>query len=295
MKPLPPQRPDLHCHSTVSDGTRSPAWLAQRAHEQGVDLWALTDHDEVAGVAEAAEAASRLGVPFLSGVEISITWQEKTIHIVALGVDENHPGLIDNLRRNRMGRAERAQAMAHRLAALGIPGAWEGALRYVSNMELISRAHVARYLVDTGVCRTVSEVFLHYLGEGKPAFVPHRWASLEEALEWIRAAGGMAVVAHPARYDFAPMQEQAFFDAFAALGGQAVEVVTSAHSAQEVQHYAQLARQRGLYASCGSDFHSPEESRCNLGELPALPAGLTPIWQPLADRIRWPGGLAASQ
>ena len=288
MKPLPPQRPDLHCHSTVSDGTRSPAWLAQRAHEQGVDLWALTDHDEVAGVAEAAEAASRLGVPFLSGVEISITWQEKTIHIVALGVDEHHPGLIDNLRRNRMGRAERAQAMAHKLAALGIPGAWEGSLRYVSNMELISRAHVARYLVDTGVCRTVSEVFLHYLGEGKPAFVPHRWASLEEALEWIRAAGGMAVVAHPARYDFAPMQEQAFFDAFAALGGQAVEVVTSAHSAQEVQHYAQLARQRGLYASCGSDFHSPEESRCNLGELPALPAGLTPVWQPLATRIRWP-------
>lgn len=288
MKHQPPQRPDLHCHSTVSDGTRSPAWLAQRAHEQGVDLWALTDHDEVAGVAEAAEAASRLGVPFLSGVEISITWQEKTIHIVALGVDERHPGLIDNLRRNRMGRAERAQAMAHKLAALGIPGAWEGSLRYVSNMELISRAHVARYLVDTGVCRTVSEVFLHYLGEGKPAFVPHRWASLEEALEWIRAAGGMAVVAHPARYDFAPMQEQAFFDAFAALGGQAVEVVTSAHSAQEVQHYAQLARQRGLYASCGSDFHSPEESRCNLGELPALPAGLTPVWQPLATRIRWP-------
>ena len=288
MNHFSPQRPDLHCHSTVSDGTRSPAWLAQRAHEQGVDLWALTDHDEVAGVAEAAETASRLGVPFLSGVEISITWQEKTIHIVALGVDEHHPGLIDNLRRNRMGRAERAQAMAHKLAALGIPGAWEGSLRYVSNMELISRAHVARYLVDTGVCRTVSEVFLHYLGEGKPAFVPHRWASLEEALEWTQAAGGMAVVAHPARYDFAPMQEQAFFDAFAALGGQAVEVVTSAHSAQEVQHYAQLARQRGLYASCGSDFHSPEESRCNLGELPALPAGLTPVWQPLATRIRWP-------
>ena len=287
-----PQRPDLHCHSTVSDGTRSPTWLAQRAQGQGVDLWALTDHDEVAGIAEAAQAADRLGIPFLSGVEISITWQEKTIHIVALGVDETQPALIDHLRRNRGGRAERAQAMAHKLAALGIPGAWEGALRYVSNMELISRAHVARYLVDTGVCRTMGEVFLHYLGEGKPAFVPHRWASLEEALEWTQAAGGMAVVAHPARYDLTPMQEQAFFDAFAALGGQAVEVVTSAHNATEIAHYAQLARQRELYVSCGSDFHSPEESRCNLGELPALPADLVPVWQALADRIRWPGGRA---
>ena len=175
-----------------------------------------------------------------------------------------------------------------------IPGAWEGALRYVSNMELISRAHVARYLVDTGVCRTMNEVFLYYLGEGKPAFVPHRWASLEEALEWTQAAGGMAVVAHPARYDLTPAQEQAFFDAFAALGGQAVEVVTSAHNATEIAHYAQLARQRELYVSCGSDFHSPEESRCNLGELPALPADLVPVWQALADRIRWPGEHASA-
>lgn len=294
MKPFTPQRPDLHCHSTVSDGTRSPAWLARRAYEQGVDLWALTDHDEVAGIAEAAQEAHRLGIPFLAGAEISVTWQGKTIHIVALGVDETDTALVENLRRNRAGRVDRAQAMARKLAALGISGAWEGALRYVSNMELISRAHVARYLVDAGVCRTVSEVFSRYLGEGMPAFVPHRWASLQEVLAWIHDAGGLAVVAHPARYDFSPAQEQAFFDAFADLGGQAVEVVTSAHSAQDMLHYSQLARQRGLYASCGSDFHSPEESRCNLGELPALPAGLVPVWQALTARIRWPHAPASS-
>ncbi len=281
-----PRRPDLHCHSNISDGTHAPAWLAQRAHNRGVDLWALTDHDEVSGVAEAAATARTLGLPFLPGVEISVTWEEKTIHIVGLGIDENHAGLLQGLQQTRAGRVQRGQAMAAQLEARGIQGVWEGALKYVGNPELVARPHLARYLVETGVCRSVGEVFLHYLKEGKPGFVPHQWASLPDALQWIHAAGGMAVVAHPARYAFSPNQERAFFDEFAALGGQAVEVVTAAHTSAEAAHFGALALQRNLYASCGSDFHDPNENRIDLGALSPLPEGLTPVWRPLAERIR---------
>lgn len=281
-----PRRPDLHCHSNISDGTHAPAWLAQRAHSRGVDLWALTDHDEVSGVAEAAATARTLGLPFLPGVEISVTWEEKTIHIVGLGIDENHAGLLQGLQQTRAGRVQRGQAMAAQLEARGIQGVWEGALKYVGNPELVARPHLARYLVETGVCRSVGEVFLHYLKEGKPGFVPHQWASLPDALQWIHAAGGMAVVAHPARYAFSPNQERAFFDEFAALGGQAVEVVTAAHTSAEAAHFGALALQRNLYASCGSDFHDPNENRIDLGALSPLPEGLTPVWRPLAARIR---------
>lgn len=281
-----PRRPDLHCHSNISDGTHAPAWLAQRAHSRGVDLWALTDHDEVGGVAEAAATARTLGLPFLPGVEISVTWEEKTIHIVGLGIDENHTGLLQGLQQTRAGRVQRGQAMAAQLEARGIQGVWKGALKYVGNPELVARPHLARYLVETGVCRSVGEVFLHYLKEGKPGFVPHQWASLPDALQWIHAAGGMAVVAHPARYAFSPNQERAFFDEFAALGGQAVEVVTAAHTSAEAAHFGALALQRNLYASCGSDFHDPNENRIDLGALSPLPEGLTPVWRPLAERIR---------
>jgi predicted metal-dependent phosphoesterase TrpH len=283
-----PRRPDLHCHSYVSDGTHAPAWLAQRAHSRGVDLWALTDHDEVSGVAEAAATARTLGLPFLTGVEISVTWEEKTIHIVGLGVDENHEGLRQGLQQTRAGRVQRGQAMAAQLEALGIQGVWKGALKYVSNPELVARPHLARYLVEAGVRRSVGEVFLHYLKEGKPGFVPHQWANLPDALGWIHAAGGMAVVAHPARYAFSQQQEQAFFDAFVALGGQAVEVVTAAHTPVETAHFSALALKRNLYASCGSDFHDPKENRCDLGDLSPLPEEVTPVWQPLAPRIRRP-------
>ena len=161
-----------------------------------------------------------------------------------------------------------------------------GRLKYVGNPELVARPHLARYLVETGVCRSVGEVFLHYLKEGKPGFVPHQWASLPDALQWIHAAGGMAVVAHPARYAFSPNQERVFFDEFTALGGQAVEVVTAAHTTAEAAHFGALALQRNLYASCGSDFHDPNENRIDLGALSPLPEGLTPVWRPLAERIR---------
>lgn len=277
---------DLHCHSTISDGTLTPETLAARAKANGVELWSLTDHDEVAGQHRAMAAARELGMPYLTGTEISVTFANVTVHIVGLGFDPDHPAMVQGLAATRGGRGERAREMSDQLAKAGIPGAYEGSLKYVGNPELISRTHFARYLVEAGACKDTNEVFRKYLTEGKPGFVPHRWASLGNAVGWIREAGGVAVIAHPARYDHSPTQEYALFSEFKAHGGQAVEVVTGSHSPSEYVKYADMAIEFGLAASRGSDFHSPEESHCDLGSLPFLEGRLTPVWELLADRIR---------
>lgn len=276
---------DLHCHSTVSDGGLSPEDVAARAKAGGVELWALTDHDELGGIARARAAALAQGMSFLAGVEISVSFAGQVVHIVGLGVDETHPALQQGLRQTRGGRDARAQEMAAGLAQVGIRGAYEGALKHVGNPELISRTHFARWLVEAGHCNDVSEVFRKYLTEGKPGYVPHRWASLSDALGWIHAAGGMAVIAHPARYKFTPNEDYALFVEFKEHGGQGVEVVTGSHSAAEAARYAEVAQEFGLYASRGSDFHAPGESRTELGSLPDLPGELTPVWMALEDRI----------
>lgn len=277
---------DLHCHSTVSDGTLEPEQLAARAKANGVELWALTDHDEVGGQHRARAAAQALGLPYLCGVEISVTFAGLTVHVVGLGIDPDDAQLRQGLAHTRGGRERRAREMAEQLAAVGIPGAFEGALKYVGNPELISRTHFARYLVETGVCQDTHEVFRRFLTEGKPGFVEHRWASLGDAVRWIREAGGVAVLAHPARYAHpSPTHEAALFEEFKGHGGQAVEVVTGSHSAAEAQRYAEMAREYGLAASRGSDFHSPGESHCDLGALPWLDGRLTPVWELLAHRI----------
>ncbi len=276
---------DLHCHSVVSDGTLTPEELAARAHANGVQLWALTDHDEIKGQQRAAAAAHALGLDYLSGVEISVTFADTTVHIVGLGFDMADAALAAGLAATRGGRGARAQEIARQLAQAGHPGAYEGALRYVGNPELISRTHFARHLVDSGVCRDTSEVFRRFLTEGHPGYVPHRWAALGDAVRWIREAGGMAVIAHPGRYRFTPTEEYALFSEFKQHGGQAVEVVTGSHMPSEYPVYAAMAREFGLAASRGSDFHSPNESHTDLGQLPALPAQLTPVWQALAGRI----------
>lgn len=277
---------DLHCHSVVSDGTLSPEELAQRAKAQGVTLWSLTDHDEIGGQVRAAKAAAACGLDYLSGVEISVTFLHQTVHIVGLGFDVDNTALTEGLQQTRGGRSQRAMEMAADLARVGIQGAFEGALKYAGNPNLISRTHFARYLVETGVCKDTYEVFRKYLTEGKPGFVEHRWASLKDAVRWITQAGGMAVIAHPARYKFSANEELALFTEFKGHGGQGVEVVTGSHSNAESANYAATALEFGLAASRGSDFHSPEESRTELGALPDLPAQLTPVWQLLADRIQ---------
>jgi hypothetical protein len=276
---------DLHCHSVISDGTLTPEALAARAKAAGVALWALTDHDEIGGQQRAIEAARAAGLACLTGTEISVTFAGRVVHIVGLGFDHTSAELIDGLRATRGGRVARAQDMAAGLARVGIEGAFEGALTYVSNPELISRTHFARFLVEAGHCADVSDVFRRYLTESKPGFVPHRWAALRDAVGWITRAGGVAVIAHPGRYDFSPTEEYALITEFIAHGGRGIEVVTGSHTAAEFVKYTDTALEFGLLASRGSDFHSPDESRIDLGSLPPLSARLTPVWAELAQRI----------
>lgn len=278
---------DLHCHSVVSDGTLTPEALAARAKANGVELWALTDHDEIGGQQRAAAAARAEGMHYLTGVEISVTFIHQTVHIVGLGFDPDNAALQQGLIQTRGGRGQRAMDMSAGLAKAGILGAYEGALKFAGNHELISRTHFARFLVETGVCRDTNEVFRKYLTEGKPGFVEHRWATLKDAVSWITQAGGAAVIAHPARYKFSANQEFALFTEFKGHGGQGVEVITGSHTPAEYISYADTAREFGLVASRGSDFHSPDESHTELGTLPYLPGQLTPVWELLADRIQY--------
>jgi 3',5'-nucleoside bisphosphate phosphatase len=277
---------DLHCHSVVSDGTLQPETLAQRAQSNGVELWSLTDHDEVDGQQRAAQAAQALGLDYLSGCEISVSFAGVTVHIVGLGFDADDDALRAGLAATRGGRDQRAREMSDALAKVGIKNAFEGALRYVGNPALISRTHFARHLVDAGVCSDTNEVFRRFLTEGKPGYVPHRWAALGDAVRWITQAGGMAVIAHPGRYRFTPTEEYALFSEFIAHGGRGVEVVTGSHTTADYQKYADMALEFGLLASRGSDFHSPDESHTDLGALPDLPGQLTPVWSALQHRVQ---------
>lgn len=278
-----PSNFDFHCHSVVSDGLLPPAELARRAAANGVDCWALTDHDDLGGLAEGRVAAAEAGMKFVTGVEISIEWRQVPIHIVGLGFDANHPALCAGLEELRVGRVERARRMSDSLAAIGMHGVFEGAMRYAGNPSLISRAHFARYLVEMGIAKDVQSVFQHYLTPGKPGYVDHRWATLEESVSWIRLAGGVAAVAHPGRYRLLSNRDmRAFLDEFKDLGGEALEVVCGSHSPDHVLHFARLVRHYAFHASRGSDFHGPEESYVDLGRLPGLPEDLKPIWRLLA-------------
>jgi len=277
---------DLHCHSAFSDGTLEPETLAARAKANGVELWSLTDHDELAGQRRARDAAAALGLPYLTGTEISVSFAGTTVHVVGLGFDAEDGDLAAGLAATRGGREPRAREMSEALAKAGIRGAYEGALKFVGNPELISRTHFARFLVEAGHCRDTSEVFRKFLTEGKPGYVPHRWATLKDAVQWITAAKGMAVIAHPGRYKFTANEEYALFVEFKAHGGQAIEVVTGSHTPAEYVEYADKALEFDFAASRGSDFHSPDESHCDLGQLPPLPGKLTPVWELLAHRIQ---------
>ena len=276
---------DLHCHSVVSDGTLTPEALAARASANGVELWALTDHDEIGGQERARAAALACGMRYLNGVEISVTFLHQTVHIIGLGFDADNENLQQGLRATRGGRSQRAKDMAKDLERVGIKNALEGALQYAGNPDLVSRTHFARHLVETGVCVDTNAVFRKYLTEGKPGYVEHRWASLKDAVGWITGAGGMAVIAHPARYRFTSNEEFALFTEFMGHGGRGVEVVTGSHSAAEYITYADAAKDYGLAASRGSDFHSPQDSHTELGTLPYLPGAVTPVWELLAERI----------
>lgn len=269
---------DLHSHSTYSDGILSPEVLVERALQRGVDMLALTDHDEVGGLAAAGKAAAVWGLRLINGVEISVQWESVTLHVLGLCIDPGHAPLAEGLAGIRSGREQRAQRIAASLADAGIADSLEGARRYAKNPDLVSRAHFARYLVEAGHARNTNAVFRSYLTPGKPGYVPHQWAGLPEALSWIAGSGGLAVLAHPGRYPLNQQQCERLLGEFVALGGAAVEVVSGSHAPDEFVTWARYARRFGLRASAGSDFHGPGESYRDVGNVPALPAGCTPVW-----------------
>lgn len=272
---------DLHCHSHISDGVLPPAEVVARAAANGVDVFALTDHDDVAGLAEAQAAADDTGIAFIPGVEISVTWSGQTVHIVGLRIDPLNPLLSAGLGDIRVGRTARAQRMADDLDKVGITGAFEGARAYAANKQIIGRVHFARWLVEQGYAPDMRTTFKRFLTPGNPGYVEHEWTTLVNAVSWIRASGGMAVLAHPGRYAFNARQLHILLDSFRALGGEGIEVVTGSHHPSEYGKFADLARAFGFKASRGADFHAPGEG-IDIGRLPALPHYCKPVW------LDWP-------
>ena len=269
---------DLHMHSTASDGVVSPADLAARGHANGLSIIALTDHDTLDGLAQAREAAADLGIRFINGVEISVTWGGGTLHLVGLGFEADHPSLAPNLRAMQETRFERAQRMDAGLVANGIASVLDEALALAGRPNLLGRAHFARALVARGTFSHMQEVFDRCLTPNKPGYAPHEWATLADAMGWIQAAGGTPVLAHPARYRLSATTHWALMQEFIGLGGKAIEVSTGSHSQVETRRYQRLSIELGLMASRGSDFHSPTESRCDVGRAPPLPDGTAPLW-----------------
>jgi predicted metal-dependent phosphoesterase TrpH len=271
-------RYDLHSHSTYSDGLLPPAAVVQRAAARGVDFYALTDHDDTGGLAEAAAAARETSLTFVPGAELSVSWETQTIHIIALQIDPANRVLDEGLAAIRSGRDARAHRISQALAEAGIAGAYEGARRFVTSERLISRSHFARFLVEAGYAKETKDVFKKYLVQGKPGYVAHAWATLPDAVEWIHAAGGQAVVAHPGRYRVTATGMRRLLGEFRDAGGDGIEVLSPSHTPAQFAEYATYARTFGFLASMGSDYHGPGEGWIDLGDLPSLPAGVTPVW-----------------
>lgn len=270
---------DLHSHSTTSDGLLTPTELVKLAAAQGIRLFALTDHDDVDGLAEARIAAAEVGISLIDGVEISVTWHNRCVHIVGLRIDPANPELLHGLENIRAGRTLRAEKMAASLDEFGIPGSLAGAYRHAGNERMIGRAHFARFLVEKGYAKDVKSVFKKFLIRGKPGYVPHQWADMSEAISWITAGGGIAVLAHPGRYDIGKTNLRALLTDFHAAGGGGVEVVSGSHTREQYLEFANYAHEFGLLASAGSDYHGPGENYLDLGRLPDLPQNCRPVWQ----------------
>lgn len=269
---------DLHCHSTASDGALAPAEVVRRAHRQGVTHLALTDHDTVAGLAEAAQTAAELQMHFIPGIELSATWANQCLHIVGLNIDPANPDLLRGLAEQQRIREQRALKIAEKLEKKGVHGALQAVTEAAGDGE-ITRSHFADFLLAQGHVDTQQAAFDRYLSKGKPAFVCTQWATLDETIAWIRAAGGVAVMAHPLRYSLSAKWMNRALAAFKAAGGQGVEVVTGRASVDDIRLGQQFAHKHDLYASVGSDFHSPDNQWVELGRLASVPAGLSPVWQ----------------
>lgn len=273
-----PTQIDLHSHSTISDGLLTPVDLVKHAAEKGVRVLALTDHDDLSGLAEAEQAANEHGIKLIKGVEISVTWRKRTIHVVGLNVDPSYPPLAEGLSLIREGRHHRAKGIAAALEKAGVEGSLEGAYRHASE-GIISRTHFARYLIEKGYAKDTKAVFKRYLVKGKPGYFEHQWAELSEAVSWITGSGGAAVLAHPGRYDFGRTNMLLLLEEFRNLGGAAIEVVTGSHTPDQYGEYAKYAKQFDLASSLGSDYHGPGHTYIEMGKLPDLPTGCVPVWR----------------
>ncbi|MDR2878155.1 MAG: PHP domain-containing protein [Chromatiales bacterium] len=270
-------RVDLHSHSTCSDGVLSPAALVARAAQQGVDLLAITDHDTTAGVSEARTAAATLGLKLIAGVEISVSWQNRVLHVLGLNVDPQHPELAAGLQALGEVRVVRAERLAEKLEKIGIAGALAGA-REQAGGGIPGRNHFARFLVAAGHARDTQRAFKRYLVRGASCHVSCEWAGLDAALSWISSAGGVSVLAHPARYKLTNGALRRLLAEFRAAGGVGMEVISGFQTADLTATMARYARQFDLLASRGSDFHEPGAG-LELGRLPPLPEDCTPVWQ----------------
>ncbi len=269
---------DLHCHSIASDGSLSPTDLVEFARVQGVDVLALTDHDNTGGIAEAQIAAHKCALKLVPGVEISVSWGPLTVHILGLGIDPNCQDLQLGLSKLREFRVWRGEEIGKRLAKHGIDNALEGAKKYATG-EIIGRTHFAHHLIDLGLCKDFKGVFKNYLVKGKPGHVAGDWASLADAISWIDAAGGQAVIAHPARYRVTATKLRKLISEFKASGGVGLEVVSGSHTKDDCHLMAKYANDFELLSSCGSDYHGPENTWIQLGQIPALPQSCVPVWQ----------------
>lgn len=269
---------DLHSHSNVSDGLLSPTELVAHAAAHGVRVLALTDHDDINGLAEARQAALDHGLRLINGVEISVTWKKRTLHVVGLNIDPDNPALKSGLASVRQGRVDRAKLMALGLEKAGIHGSFEAASTY-AEQSILTRMHFARFLVERQYAKDAKSVFKKYLVKGKPGFVDHQWMSLEAAVSLIVNSGGVAVLAHPGRYDIRRTNMLLLLEEFRNLGGMALEVVTGSHTPAQYVEYAKYAQMFDLKASQGSDYHGKGISFMEMGRLPPLPANCVPVWQ----------------
>jgi hypothetical protein len=271
------QKYDLHCHSSYSDGELSPGDVVLRAVEQGVTTLALTDHDTLSGLAEAQQIAKQYELNFIPGIELSCLWNKKTFHILGLNVDANNAKLLAGTRQLKNIRYERAKEIANKLERNKIPGAFQ-AVQDSAGVGMITRPHFANFLIKQGHVSTMQSAFDRYLGQGKSAFVNTQWVELEDAVQWIKAAGGIAVLAHPMRYKLTASWLRRFLTAFKEMGGLGIEVVTGRSNPDEIRRTIHFAQQYELYGSVGSDFHSPKNQWVELGRLAPLPKNIKPVW-----------------
>ncbi len=269
---------DLHTHSNASDGFLSPAQLVARAQAKGVTALALTDHDTLAGQAAAESAATEVGIRLIPGIEFSTQWLGRSIHIVGLGFDTSAPSIKQGIERQSASRDERAHTIGEKLAKAGIPDAHKGA-QEIAGAAVLGRPHFAQYLVACGAVKDVASAFKRYLGAGKIGDVKQLWPEVAEAVEWITAAKGVAVLAHPDKYDMTRSKLCQLLGHFREAGGQAVEVISGKQVNTITDKLARLAGQFSLAASCGSDFHMPNQPWQELGAFGKLPDFCLPVWQ----------------